>query len=129
MRRRSKRGPNLSESTGKIGQELPSNQPAPLVPFYPEEPAAQSRQGRSAQSQQAAAPPQTAASEQSRRSAEPRPAPSERAAPSERPPRAERPVRPQPMPSWNEPPGSGRLEVETQPELPSVPPPEAQPAD
>jgi len=33
------------------------------------------------------------------------------------------------MPSWNEPPGSGRLEVETQPELPSVPPPEAQPAD
>jgi predicted kinase len=30
---------------------------------------------------------------------------------------------------WNEPPGSGRLEVETQPELPSVPPPEVQPAD
>jgi predicted kinase len=30
---------------------------------------------------------------------------------------------------WNEPPDSGRLEVETQPELPSIPPPEAQPAD
>ena len=36
MRRRGKRGPNESESTGKIGQELPSNQPAPLRPSYPE---------------------------------------------------------------------------------------------
>lgn len=36
MRRRSKRGPNDSESTGKIGQELPTNQPAPLRPAYPE---------------------------------------------------------------------------------------------
>ena len=34
MRRRSKRGPNNSESTGKIGQELPQNQPAPLQPTY-----------------------------------------------------------------------------------------------
>jgi predicted kinase len=34
MRRRSKRGPNNSESTGKIGQELPQNQPAPLQPSY-----------------------------------------------------------------------------------------------
>ena len=37
MRRRSKRAPNISESTGKIGQQLPSNQPAPLVPSYPDE--------------------------------------------------------------------------------------------
>jgi len=36
MRRRSRRGPNESESTGKSGQELPSNQPAPLRPSYPE---------------------------------------------------------------------------------------------
>ncbi len=36
MRRRSKRGPNDSESTGKIGQELPQNQLAPLRPAYPE---------------------------------------------------------------------------------------------
>ena len=36
MRRRSKRGPNESESTGKIGQELPTNQLAPLRPDYPE---------------------------------------------------------------------------------------------
>lgn len=37
MRRRSRRPPNTSESTGKIGQQIPSNQPAPLVPLYPEE--------------------------------------------------------------------------------------------
>ncbi len=36
MRRRSRRPPNDSESTGKIGQELPSNQLAPLRPSYPE---------------------------------------------------------------------------------------------
>src|ERR1700685_2714904 len=36
MRRRSKRGPNDSESTGKIGQEIPTNQPAPLRPAYPD---------------------------------------------------------------------------------------------
>jgi predicted kinase len=36
MRRRPRRGPNESESTGKSGQELPSNQPAPIRPAYPE---------------------------------------------------------------------------------------------
>ncbi len=36
MRRRSRRGPNESESTGKSGQELPSGQQAPLRPTYPE---------------------------------------------------------------------------------------------
>ena len=36
MRRRSRRGPNESESTGKSGQELPANQLAPLRPTYPE---------------------------------------------------------------------------------------------
>ena len=47
MRRRSRHTPNTSESTGKIGQELPSNQPAPLVPLYPDDapaPAARSQQ-------------------------------------------------------------------------------------
>ncbi len=37
MRRRPRRGPNDSESTGKSGQELPANQPAPLRPNYPED--------------------------------------------------------------------------------------------
>ena len=36
MRRRNKRGVNDSESTGKIGQEIPANQPTPLQPMYPE---------------------------------------------------------------------------------------------
>jgi predicted kinase len=90
MRRRSRRAPNTSESTGKIGQEIPSNQPAPLVPLYPDEP---------------------------------------RAAPAPQP-HAPRPQQHRPVqPVWNEPADSGRLEVETQPELPSLPPPEVQPAD
>ncbi len=37
MRRRSRRAPNTSESTGKIGQQIPSNQPAPLIPSYPDD--------------------------------------------------------------------------------------------
>jgi predicted kinase len=43
MRRRSKRGPNDSESTGKIGQEIPANQPAPLRPSYEAAPAEKSK--------------------------------------------------------------------------------------
>jgi predicted kinase len=121
MRRRSRRAPNTSESTGKIGQELPSNQPAPLVPFYPDEaPAAKP-------AEQAATP----------RPQQPRPAPAQRASPlaqtappaqtppPARHPRAERPARPE----WTEPEGSGRFELETQPETPSVPAPEAQAAE
>jgi predicted kinase len=36
MRKRIKRGPNTSESTGRIGQEIPSDQPRPLRPAYPD---------------------------------------------------------------------------------------------
>ena len=36
MRKRSRRGANESESTGKSGQELPSGQMAPLRPNYPD---------------------------------------------------------------------------------------------
>ncbi len=91
MRRRSGRGPNTSESTGKTGAEVPANQPAPLVPLYPD-----------------AAPAHS-----------PRP----RHAPQ--PPRPQWPAKQQ---EWNEPPDSGRLEVETQPEMPAIatPKPNAQ---
>ena len=41
MRRRSKRGPNNSEATGKIGQEIPQDQPAALRPNYPDSPSQQ----------------------------------------------------------------------------------------
>jgi predicted kinase len=107
MRRRSRRAPNTSESTGKIGQELPSNQPRPLVPLYPDE-----NPGPHAH-------PHEPLKQQPPRLVEP-----ERAVRQERPPRNERPARP----DWNEPAHSGRLEMET-PELPSVPPPEPEAAD
>jgi predicted kinase len=103
MRRRSKHAPNTSESTGKIGQEIPLNQPRPLVPLYPDDAPAPAPHPR-----------------------EPRPQePVRRPAAPERPARPERP----PRQVWNEPADSGRLELETQPELPSVPPPEPQAAD
>lgn len=56
MRRRPRRGPNDSESTGKSGQELPANQPAPLRPSYPESVA-------SSEPEQAAPLPEEAAPE------------------------------------------------------------------
>jgi predicted kinase len=105
MRRRSKREPNTSESTGKIGHELPSNQPRPLVPNYPEDlpanlpprPApASPAQARSEvrQDQRGAARPHV-----------------HRHAPA--------------TPSYaDEDAGTGRLELETQPDMPSLPPSE-----
>ena len=111
MRRRSRRAPNLSESTGKIGQEIPPNQPAPLVPSYPDSPPAPAR-------------PEPVPAREPRAAAAPEPA--RRPVPAQR--FAERPARTEP-PTWSEPAGSGRLELETQPETPSVPPPEVQPAD
>jgi predicted kinase len=102
MRRRSKRGVNNSESTGKIGQELPQNQPRPLVPSYLDEALPQVQASAAAQRQDRPPMPPR----------EPR---------EQRPPReAPRPPREPQRPEWNEPAGSGRLEVETQPESPSV---------
>jgi predicted kinase len=46
MRRRSRRAPNLSESTGKIGQEIPQNQLKPLVPSYMDSPMPQKSAAR-----------------------------------------------------------------------------------
>jgi predicted kinase len=92
MRKRSRRNPNTSESTGKIGQEIPSNQQRPLVPLYPDEPSAAT--------------------------------PQQRLARPERPQKQQQFVRPE----WNEPAGSGRFELETQPEMPSLAPPEPEAA-
>jgi predicted kinase len=103
MRRRSKRTPNTSESTGKIGQEVPTNQLRPLVPLYPDEQPALVAQ----------TPP---------RSAQTHPAQPQQARPAQQQRRAAALV----SPSWSEPAGSGRLELETQPEMPTIPPePEA----
>jgi predicted kinase len=100
MRRRSRRGVNTSESTGKIGQEIPQNQPRPLVPSYLDEPAQQRGAAGAGVQRQERQPAQSRQQREQR-----------------------------PRPEWNEPAGSGRLEVETQPESPSVPPPEVQPAE
>jgi len=121
MRRRSRHAPNTSESTGKIGQELPSNQPAPLVPFYPDEQAAPAQQARPPRVQEARSQEPRHA-ENPRQAAEPRPPAAER---PERPARPQRPARME----WSEPLTPGRFELETQPEMPSVPPPEPQAAD
>jgi predicted kinase len=111
MRRRSRRGPNTSESTGKTGAEVPSNQPAPLVPHYPDEVPARAPA--------AARGPVTPRAEAPQRAQEPRQSQPPRQQRPERAPRAQAPAKPQ----WNEPAGSGRLEVETQPEMPAAPSP------
>ncbi len=111
MRRRSKRGVNNSESTGKIGQEIPLNQPAPLQPSYggkdaPAPPAAATAKSASSQTQAfdddfaglSEPPTYSENGEESGVSVEP-PAP-----------------------------GEGKLVHEVQPESPSIPPPEPQAA-
>jgi len=132
MRRRSRHAPNTSESTGKIGQELPANQPAPLVPLYPDEIAAPTRPSHEHASRPAESrPPQSRPAEKTAevprhpepRQPQPRPSDSRPVAskPVERPARPEKSAR-SARPEWNEPAGSGRLEMETQPELPVGPP-------
>ena len=109
MSRRSRRAPNTSESTGKIGQELPSNQQRPLVPLYPDDlPAARAPQPIEARRPSVV-----------NLAAEGRPARTERS------PRPDAPAKQQrPRPEWNEPADSGRFELETQPEISSGIPPE-----
>jgi predicted kinase len=63
MSRRSRRAPNLSESTGKIGQELPKNQPKPLVPDYagetlPQKPYREPEKRSAKEEPQSAKPPE-----------------------------------------------------------------------
>jgi predicted kinase len=105
MRRRPKRGPNDSESTGKIGQEIPVNQPAPLRPSY----------GAAAAEPSA---PQAG-------SAVTEPLPDEADEPIAGPAEELSPEIAEAVGTPEEP---GKLEVETQPESQSTPPPEPQAA-
>ena len=101
MSRRSRHTPNTSESTGKIGQELPSNQPRPLVPFYLEDaPVAHSPAHRQ---------PSVDISASGRPARQPKP---------------EAQAKQKARPEWNEPADSGRLELETQPDTSSAIPQE-----
>jgi predicted kinase len=125
MRRRSRHTPNTSESTGKIGQELPSNQPAPLVPLYPDETPAPVEQVRQSRPPEQSRDPNR---EPVRRQTEPRAPQPRTAEPRPQEPRAARQERP-PRQEWNESADAGRFELETQPEMPSMPPPEPEAAD
>jgi predicted kinase len=109
MRRRSKHGANDSESTGKIGQEIPSNQPTPLRPVYPETQVAPIK----AEVAEGEAEAHAGASMGS--ITEPELSTPSRAEPGEPAAGAGGPEQ-------------GKLVVETQPESPSTPPPEAAPA-
>jgi predicted kinase len=111
MRRRGKRGVNDSESTGKIGQEIPANQPTPLQPMYPERgrapelaAARQEQEGAAELVKKPARAPEPSVASVAAQS--PAPAPAVQVA---------SPVAPS---------EDGKLVVETQPESPSVPPPE-----
>jgi predicted kinase len=103
MRRRPKRGPNDSESTGKIGQEIPVNQPAPLRPSY-SSPGAEARPSQSSN------------------------AVSEEAADATTAVAGAEDLSPETAEAVGAPEEPGKLEVETQPELQSTPPPEPQAA-
>jgi predicted kinase len=108
MRRRSKRGPNDSESTGKIGQEIPANQPAPLRPSYEAAPVEASTSNTGGTTPEPDAP----ATAVPVMSVEIQPASELTSVSSEL---AE---------SEGASAESGRLVVETQPDSPSIPPPE-----
>ena len=105
MRRRPKRGPNDSESTGKIGQEIPVNQPAPLRPSY----SAAGAEPSAPQAGSAVTEPPRA------ETSEPIAGPA-----AELPPEIAEAV--------GTPEEPGKLEVETQPESQSTPPPEPEAA-
>ena len=118
MRRRGKRGVNDSESTGKIGQEIPANQPTPLQPMYPPD---QRKEDQGKKASAAKAEATTLKPEEDLELAE-KPASAPEPSMAEDEPTGD-PVAPQvhaPDPT----PGAGKLVVETQPESPSIPPPE-----
>jgi len=123
MRRRSKRGVNDSESTGKIGQEIPANQPTPLQPAYPPD---QRKDDERPPDQRKKAPAVAAATEATSVKPVEDLEPAEKPAPASSIPEDEPagdPVAPQAhAPDITL--AAGKLVVETQPESPSIPPPE-----
>jgi predicted kinase len=116
MRRRGKRGVNDSESTGKIGQEIPANQPTPLQPMYPEDQRRKASEAAEATTT-SVIPEQPDVGVVKKPMKAPEPPVAENSAHVE-PVAAE-------VPSLVPTPVEGKLVVETQPESPSVPPPEA----
>jgi predicted kinase len=116
MRRRGKRGANDSESTGKIGQEIPANQPTPLQPMYPED-------------KRRKAEHDGAVDQDEKPARAPEPSVVSPVVGSTAVMKEEEAVSPEDttvpeVPAVSATPAVGKLVVETQPESPSVPPPE-----
>ena len=120
MRRRGKRGVNDSESTGKIGQEIPANQPTPLQPMYPQDERKDDQRKKAPAAAAAAAEATTVKPQED---LEPSEKPSAAPVPSMAEELVGDPVAPQEH-APDTTPGAGKLVVETQPESPSIPPPE-----
>jgi predicted kinase len=115
MKRRGKRGANDSESTGKIGQEIPANQPTPLQPMYPEDKRRKAEpDGAVDQDKKPARAPEPSVVDP------PVTSPAAKTEEETLPP-ADTMVPEVPLSAT---PAEGKLVVETQPESPSVPPPE-----
>lgn len=123
MRRRSKRGPNTSESTGKIGQELPQNQPAPLQPSYHGGAPAAAPAENEAETEELRDAPETGRPEAENHEAENHEAENREAENREakREPARQSSAEPAATSSAPRP----KLVVETQPESVATPPPEA----
>lgn len=117
MRKRAKRGANDSESTGKIGQEIPANQPTPLQPTYPEDKRRKAENAPKTENDDPVDQDMKPAGE---------PEPSVVSPPVISPAaKKEAEAAPPEDTAVLEVPAAGKLVVETQPESPSVPPPEA----
>jgi predicted kinase len=116
MKRRGKRGVNDSESTGKIGQEIPANQPTPLQPMYPEDERRKANQdeGVDLDKKPAGAPEPSVVDP---------PVVSPAAVKEEESVPSGDTTVPE-VETTSAFPAAGKLVVETQPESPSVPPPE-----
>jgi predicted kinase len=130
MRRRSKREPNNTEATGKVGHELPANQPRPLVPNYPEDlparaPRQEARQESRPESSLEAPRQESPRQESSRPESRRRPSSREERGGARGGRQAQAQGQPQVSPVYAaERPEKGRFELETQPDLPSLPPDE-----
>jgi predicted kinase len=111
MKRRGKRGANDSESTGKIGQEIPANQPTPLQPMYPED-------------KRRKAEPDGAVDQDKKPARAPEPSVVDPPVTSPAAKTEEETLTPADTMVPEVTPAEGKLVVETQPESPSVPPPE-----
>ena len=127
MRRRTKREPNTSESTGKIGHELPSNQPRPLVPSYSSDYAAPVVDSPRRVPVPPPPPPKPASSGPTGNTTTnpPRREGRGEGRPGGRSGRGGRGFSRPATPAYaDEVPEGGRLEMETQPDMPSLPPEE-----